>query len=336
MISRTNYRLLRDRLSRRLRALRRARELVPVSDRTARIAPGDILLFATLRNERIRLAWFLEYYRALGVGHFLFVDNASDDGTREQLAAEPDVSVWTTAASYKRARFGMDWINHLLTRFGHGHWTLTVDVDEFLVYPHCDARPLRALTDWLDASSIRALPAMLIDTYPKGPIDAEPYSEGRDPLEIAAWFDPGNYVIERNDHFRNLWIQGGPRARMFFADTPAHAPALNKIPLVKWRRGQVFVSSTHMLLPRGLNRVYDEWGGEKPAGALMHAKFLDTFTVKAREEMQRRQHYAASREYIVYEERLRETRDLWCEGSARFTGWRQLEAMGLISPGSWA
>ncbi len=332
----TNFQLLRDRLGRRLRAARKARELSPVADRTARIAGGDILLFATLRNERIRLAWFLDYYRALGVGHFLFVDNASDDGTREQLAAEPDVSLWTTAASYKRARFGMDWINHLLGRFGHGHWTLTVDVDEFLVYPYCDTRPLRALTDWLDASSIRALPAMLIDTYPRGPIDAEAYTEGRDPLEIAAWFDPGNYVIERNDLFQNLWIQGGPRARMFFPDTPAHAPALNKIPLVKWRRGQVFVSSTHMLLPRGLNRVYDEWGGEKAAGALMHAKFLDTFTHKAREEMQRRQHYAASREYAVYEERLRATRDLWCAGSARYSGWRQLEEMGLISPGSWA
>ena len=91
-----------------------------------------------------------------------------------------------------------------------------------------------------------------------------------------------------------------------------------------------------MLLPRGLNRVYDEWGGEKPAGALMHAKFLDTFADKAREEMQRRQHYAASREYAVYEARLRDERDLWCAGSARFEGWRQLEEMGLISPGSWA
>ena len=63
--------------------------------------------------------------------------------------------------------------------------TLVVDPDEFFVYPFCDTRPLRALTDWLDASSIKSFSAMLLDMYPKGPIDAQPYSEGQDPFEIA-------------------------------------------------------------------------------------------------------------------------------------------------------
>ena len=88
--------------------------------------------------------------------------------------------------------------------------------------------------------------------YPKGPLTAHPYSEGQDPLDIASWFDAGNYVISRNDEYGNLWIQGGPRARVFFSDRPESAPALNKIPLVKWHRAYTFVSSTHMLLPRSL------------------------------------------------------------------------------------
>ena len=37
---------------------------------------------------------------------------------REYLLAQPDVSLWSTDASYKAARFGMDWINHLLRRHG--------------------------------------------------------------------------------------------------------------------------------------------------------------------------------------------------------------------------
>ena len=72
---------------------------------------------------------------------------------------------------------------------------------------------------------------------------------------------------------------------MFFADAPWRAPALNKIPLVKWDRRYTYVSSTHMLLPRGLNFVYDEWGGEKTSGLLLHTKFLDSFSAKAREEL---------------------------------------------------
>jgi hypothetical protein len=327
-------RLARKRLL--LRAMLKRHELETRADRTAAIRPQDILLFSTLRNEAVRLPWFLRYYRDLGVDHFLIVDNGSDDGTAALLADQPDVSVWHSGRSYRRARFGMDWLTGLMARHGHGHWTLVVDPDEFLVYPFCDTRPLRALTDWLDASQVRSFPAMLLDLYPKGPIGAEPYRPGQDPTEIASWFDPGNYTIARNPRFGNLWIQGGPRARAFFADAPERAPALNKIPLVKWQRSFVYVSSTHMLLPRGLNHVYDRWGGEKAAGCLLHAKFLDTFGAKAEEELARRQHFAGSQEYRAYRAGLETQPDLWCAWSEKYLGWRQLEILGLMSRGHWA
>lgn len=316
--------------------MRKRRELSSIVDRTDTIKPADILVMSTLRNERIRLPFFLSYYRDLGANHFIFVDNDSDDGSREYLAAQPDVSVWTTRASYKRARFGVDWLNWLARKHAHNHWVLTVDPDEFFVYPFSDTRNLRALTDWLDASSIKSFGAMLLDMYPKGTLDAQPYAEGQNPFEIASWFDAGNYMISKNSRFGNLWIQGGPRARAFFPDKPARAPALNKIPLVKWHRAYTYVSSTHNLLPRGLNLVYDEWGGEKASGVLLHAKFISTFAHKAEEELERRQHYAASHEYRAYAEKLKDNPDLWCKWSEKYINWRQLEILGLMSKGNWA
>ena len=264
------------------------------------------------------------------------VDNDSDDGGREYLADQPDVSLWTTKGSYKRARFGVDWLNWLQMKYAHGHWCLVVDPDEFLVYPFCDTRPLRALTDWLDASSIKSFGAMLLDMYPKGRIDDVPYQRNQDPVEIASWFDAGNYSIYKNRKFGNLWIQGGPRARKFFPDEPWRAPALNKIPLIKWDRNYAYVSSTHMVLPRGLNLVYDEWGGEKASGVLLHTKFLDTFSVKAAEELSRKQHYANSHEYRAYASGLSDDPDLWCKWSEKYINWRQLEILGLMSKGNWA
>ena len=332
----TRYRL---RLARRrwlFRAFRKRRELRSIVDQTALIRGDSILLFSTMRNERVRLPFFFKYYRDLGVNHFLIVDNDSDDGTREYLAAQPDVSLWHSAHSYKRSRFGVDWTNWLQMRYGHNHWCLVVDPDEFFVYPFCDTRPLRALTDWLDSSSIKSFSAMILDMYPKGPFDLIPYREGDDPLQLASYFDSGNYVIERNKKFGNLWIQGGPRARMFFADLPERAPALNKIPLVKWQRSYAYVSSTHMLLPRGLNLVYDEWGGEKASGCLLHAKFIHTLVDKAEEEMDRRQHYANSHEYRAYRAGLAVQPDLWTKWSERYINWRQLEILGLMSKGNWA
>ena len=126
------------------------------------------------------------------------------------------------------------------------------------------------------------------------------------------------------------------RARAFFHDNPERAPALNKIPLVKWDRDYAYVSSTHMVLPRGLNQTYDEWGGEKASGCLLHAKFLDTFSKKSEEELRRKQHYANSHEYKAYNRHLKDNPDLWCKWSEKYINWRQLEILGLMSKGNWA
>ena len=331
-----SYRLRLRRKRSHLRAWRRHRDLLCVQDRSASIRRKDILLFSTLRNERVRLPYFLSYYRNQGVNHFLIVDNGSTDGSRDYLAGQADVSLWSTDASYKRAHFGVDWLTALQWRFAHGHWTLVVDPDEFLVYPFCDTRPLRALTDWLDSCEIRSFSAMLLDMYPKGPVTAQRYREGQNPFEIASYFDSGNYTLTPNRWLANLWIQGGPRARSFSAHDPYAAPALNKIPLVRWRRQYAYDSSTHMLLPRGLNRVYDAQGGERASGCLLHAKFLDTLADKTDEEMQRGQHYADSREYAAYQAELERTPDLWSKWSEKYVNWRQLEILGLMSKGDWA
>lgn len=331
-----SYRMRLRRKRRLIRAVRKSSELRSLQDNTDRIRPSDILLVSTMRNEQIRLPYFLDYYRKLGVDHFLFVDNGSQDGTAQYLKGMRDVSLWQTNASYAKSHFGVDWMNYLKRKYAHGHWVLVVDPDEFFIYPFCDTRPIRALTDWLENSSIRSFSAMLIDVYPKGRIDETPYQAGQNPLEIANWFDSGNYTISRNPMYGNLWIQGGPRARVFFADQPKQAPALNKIPLVKWDRRYAYVSSTHSLLPRGLNQVYETNGGEKACGALLHTKFLDTLGAKAAEELARGQHYAQSREYIAYAEALKDQPELWCKWSEKYINWRQLEILGLMSKGNWA
>jgi hypothetical protein len=332
----SRYKLRIERKRRRVRSLRKRRELTCVVDRTNQIDPSDILIFSTLRNEKSRLPYFLDYYRKLGVNHFFFVDNDSTDGGSEYLQEQPDTSVWTTTASYKRSKFGVDWLNGLKAKYADGHWVLVVDVDELLVYPFCDTRPLRALTDWLDASSIKSFGTMLLDMYPKGKIQHARIREGKNPVQTASYFDASNYFIEKNKKYGNLWIQGGPRLRSFFRDKPQFAPALNKTPLVKWAKGYVYVSSTHTLLPRGLNLVYDEWGGQKPCGILLHTKFMNTFSEKAEEEMARKQHYAASREYRTYLKQLNGDLLLWNEQSSEYKDWRQLEELGLMARGNWA
>ena len=332
----TSYMLRLQRKRWKLRALRKRRELTSVVNRTKKIRPGDTLLFCTFRNEDIRLPYFFDYYRALGIDHFLMVSNGCEDGGDQFAAQQSDVSLWSTQAGYGDARFGMDWLTYLQWRYAHGHWALTVDLDEFFVYPFCDTRPIAALGDWLDASDIRSFGAMMLDVYPKGPVSKAVYKRGQDPLEIANWFDSGNYMISQNKRMRNLWIQGGPRARAFFGDAPEKAPALNKVPFIKWDRRYTYVSSTHMVLPRGLNLVYDQQGGEKTSGILLHAKFMNTFGARAAEEAARAQHYGAAKEYQQYVAQAADDTMLWSKWSEQYINWRQLEGLGLMSKGNWA
>ena len=317
------------------RAIRKRRELRKVSNRTAQIRKGDILAVVVVRNEAARLPYFLNHHRRLGVSHFLVVDNGSDDGTVELLQDQPDVSLWRTKASYRASRFGLDWTNWLLLRYGRRHWCLTLDADELLVYPHWETRPLPALTRWLDGLGVPALAAMMLDMYPQGPLAAQEYRAGDDPLAILQWFDSGNYSLQIQPRLRNLWIQGGPRARSFFADDPRRAPTMNKVPLVKWNWRYAYFNSTHTLLPARLNAVFDETGGEMISGALLHTKFLHTILSKSAEEKARRQHFADPERFGDYYDGLMADPDLHTPASTRYTGWRQQESMGLISRGGW-
>ena len=318
-----------------LRAWRKSRQLRIEVNRTGQIGPSDILAFVTLRNESLRLPFFLDHHRRLGVRHFLVVDNGSDDGSVEFLKDQPDVSLWRTNESYKLSRFGMEWVTWLQMQYGVGHWCLTLDADEALVYPDWDNRALPELTRWLEDRKVRSFGAIMLDMYPKGPLSAQPYDAGQDPAKTLGWFDADNYRRRRNPKFQNEWIQGGVRDRVFFQDRPERAPTLNKVPLVHWKRGFTYVTSTHHMLPTKLNHVFDSQVDGLPSSVLLHSKFLNTIGTKSVEELERRQHFENSSLYEVYYQSLINDVDLWYEGSTRYAGWQQLVDCGLMSKGRW-
>ena len=317
------------------RAWRHRRDLTSVTDRTAFISASDILCFVCLRNEARRLPYFLAHNRRLGVRHFLIVDNDSTDDTAAILADAADVSVWHSRASYKSSRFGMDWLTWLMLRHGHGHWCLTLDADEILVYPYWHTRPLPALTDWLDLQGRDSFGALSVDMYPQGPVSQGRHDPAADPVDHLGWFDGGNYQVQVQSRMGNLWVQGGARARAFFAESPRKAPTLNKTPLVRWHWRYAYVNSTHALLPPHLNKVYDTDGGELTSGVLLHSKFLPEIIAQSAEEKARGEHFADGAQYAAYYDRLVDDPVLHCAASTRYTGWRQMEALGLMSRGGW-
>ncbi|TJZ93252.1 glycosyltransferase family 2 protein [Paracoccus gahaiensis] len=318
------------------RAIRARRALTVVADRTAAIRPGDVLAVATLRNEIAHLQGFLDHYRRLGVAQFLIVDNGSDDGSDRYLADQPDVSLWRCTASYREARFGLDWAGALLMRHGHGHWCLTVDADELLVYPHHDTRPLPDLVAHLDRIGQRGMGAVMLDLYPSGPLGTADAPEGAALTERLPWFDAGPWRKRRVLPKRNLWLQGGVRDRVFFSGDPDRAPTVNKLPLMRWSWRHVYVNSTHSMLPPQLNDLYDGPGDARLSGVLLHGKFLPDILAKSHEELLRRQHFNDPAAYDGYHRAVAAGPVLRGPDSLRYGGWQQMVALNLMGTGTWS
>lgn len=89
------------------------------------------------------------------------------------------------------------------------------------------------------------------------------------------------------------------------------------------------------MLPRRLNKIYEECGGERTSGVLLHTKFLPTIGAKSAEEKKRGEHFANSALYQNYYDDLVANPLIWNEMSTKLRGWRQLEALGLMSRGGW-
>ena len=307
-----------------------------IHDRTSRIRPYDILLMTMARDENLRIPHFLDYYRNLGVGHFLFIDNQSEEPMADILANEGDCSLWWTDQPYETARWGVDWMNALLPRYAVGHWNLTVDLDEYFVYPFMESRSLRELVDHLDDIANPSLYSLLIDMYPRGPVEEAVLNEGQNPLEVAPLFDKTGYYTEKSEH-NTMLARGGPRLRSINGGQLMGAPAMNKIPLVKWKPGYAYHLGAHDLFPTHLNHPHHR-NTHSPTGALLHFKFLAMFRDKVSKAIEEGNHYNNSSEYRQYQQHL-DRADTFCLDGAisnEYVDSNSLMQLNLMTAGLWA
>ncbi len=316
------------------RAARSFKNLTPVRDRTSQIKRGDRLLMTMGRDEGSRIPYFLDYYRKLGIDHFLFVDNQSESPMADLLADEPDVSLWHTDEGYPETRFGVDWMNALLSEHAVGHWVLTVDLDEFFVYPFMESRSYDELLSYLNDSERLSFYTILVDMYPEGAITDAHVPVGEDPLKYAPWFDKTGYYLVKGGH-GDAFVRGGPRLRAFNNWDYKTAPALNKTPLIKWHSRFAYHLSTHVAYPMMLNHAHKKF--HEPTGALLHFKFVSSFREKIDLAIRLRNHYSDSGEYEKYLRHLKHSEDysLHSAISAKYEGPESLIEANIMTAGCW-
>jgi len=260
------------------------------------------------------LDWFLDFYRKLGVDHFFFCDNASTDGTTERLLEQPDVSVFHAPGSFAASGCGIFWINHLMRRFGVGHWCLHVDMDEALVFPGVErGRDLRDLTKYLDSQGHGCVEAAMIDMVPPGfPADV---AEGALGFEHSICFD-ADLVRMPCELPPYAFIKGGVRARM-----TGRSLLMTKSPLVKMAADFAYLVNNHYHthLPVSDLRV-----------AVLHFKFIGAYRDRVAEAIERREHFQGALFYRQLEQSFETSSQRVSNSLVVYEGPAQLVSMGLM------
>jgi glycosyltransferase involved in cell wall biosynthesis len=299
-----------------------------LSGKPVALAPQSHVVLCKIKNEALRAPYYVSYYRKLGFDAFIFIDNGSTDGTHEFLLAQPDCHVFETSESFGASHGGLPWINHALDEYCDGRWVVVADADEILVWPGSEHETIQTLTRRFDALGWEALFTILLDMYSDKPFGSIGYRPGAPFIDYCPFFDGGPYGFKRAKTIPHRQLYGGVRARMFRAvNAKAHPPTVSKIPLIKWRKGQRFVLSTHALLsPVKLARM---------RGGLLHFKLFDDFLEKCQTESVVAEYFNRGREYRVLNRAIRQSRNRSFYDprfAVRYAGTEHLVQIGLIDP----
>lgn len=283
------------------------------------LAADDIPLIIVARNERRLIKPFLDHYRALGVTRFLWLDDASDDGSPDLLTAQPDVDVLTSNVRYSEARRGRLWREMIVDRYGRDRWYVMVDADEFLIYKNSETFKLTEVTRALRSKGVKHLFAPMIDLYPRGKLEDAIYHGDCMPWMVADRFDFDGYRVESVS--RGWHLEGGIRHK--FSKLP---PLLTKYPLVFWDTKTNLNSSIHFPGPYYRNL-------SPPMGVLLHFKFFSDFRASFNRIIQNGNHFDGGAFYKAVLNGLQRTDrlDSQDDRSIKYKGSLQMHRLGFFT-----
>ncbi len=306
-----------NKMIRRRRRIRSEAQMKLLSSNNVPDTKNEIRLFVCVRNESLRLPYFLKYYFDLGVDRMLFVDNGSTDGTLDLLlnGNQSQIHVFQTEENYRQH---VNWIDLLLHKYGKGNWCLVVDVDEIFIYPYCEFVSLRRLCAFLAQEKCDALHCFLLDMYSNKPIFQTIYRKGENPLSVASHFDSDTHIpfIPRFWNCKNApkyLFCGGMRKRVFGLDTVT----LSKFPLLKFNPEMYLHSGTHGVDGAAISNIQ---------GALLHFKYFDDFISQSNVESARKQYWNDAFQYKMYREKILKNPGLilYCDKSKKLLKNQQL------------
>jgi glycosyltransferase involved in cell wall biosynthesis len=267
-------------------------ELLTPTEKSHDLLQQTILVASVVRNEMILLPHFLTHYRKLGVNTFIFIDNASDDGTTQFLLEQPDVVIYLAKTEYKKSIYGVVWQQAILGNHGLGKWVLLADADEFLTYPNWQKVSLAQFIDQADAQGSDAILTFMIDMYPDGPLEEADFTRAK-PFEAAPLHDANPLIEWRlgSGQYSNSNNYLSALRHRLINNTPPNAFSSQKVALTRYQPWIRYSAGLH-------NAANVEIA--KYSAIFAHFKYHSGFLKKVEEEVLRGQHFNGAEEYRYY------------------------------------
>jgi hypothetical protein len=227
----------------------------------ANLSATDVIAVCAVHNSSRLINVYLNHYKAIGISHFVFIDNASDDNSLEVLRKyhqDVSIDVWHTDDRFDSFK-AMGWKQRIFYYYGFGRWYLNLDIDELFIYPGIERGGIRKVIEKTENLNQKTVGAILIDMYPNVPILS--VDSSADILKTYVYFDKDTYSYEPSEKFVSR-IYGGPRTRLF-----SRHPSLQKFPLILIE-DTVFAVNPHFWYP------YETNSKTGFTSALLHYKFL--------------------------------------------------------------
>lgn len=257
---------------------------------------AEIQVLCLLKDGMFYLPSFLEYYRELGIKHFIFLDNGSQDGTVDYLSKQHDVSLYKNELDYKI--YWHKFKKYLFHHHGKGKWNLLVDIDEFFDFPFSNIMSLDGFISYLNENEYTAVVSQMLDLFP----DEDLLSKDRslnfldshkyysiDGIEKKSYND----IIQNKNVVNNFDIYfhlNGWRKKMFDVEDVM----LTKHPLLK-EDGVLFYAHDHFVYNANLADI---------SCLIRHYKFHLNFSSYVEDAVKKGYHYNQSAEYKKYFEKM--------------------------------
>lgn len=262
------------------------------------------------------LRHFLPYYRGLGIGHFVFIDNASSDGTVPYLMEQKDVTLYSAPFPFEHRRKA-GWLLQALQETGTDRWYLRLDADEFLAWQGMEKSSLQELIARMEKNGMGTFRAVMTDMYPDYSLMDRTHADDCFMEDYLYFDDSSSYHLnaEKDE------LYGGMRYRVSGIEL-----RMDKYVIFHPGRGYIPLTNHGMA---GVRNTAEK----KFRGVLLHYKFLPSEAEKyLRIATDKASGYSSFKEINKYQSLVDRKTSVLSDCSIRYDSSENIQEFDIITP----